>query len=97
MSETWAMVVVTAEMTGFKRHSRDFPGSPLAKILHSQCRDLGLHPGREAGFHRLQLKIPQASTKTQHSQIHFFFFFLFSFFLEKETDIPELESTDLND
>ena len=96
MSETWAMVVVTAEMTGFKRHSRDVPGSPLAKILHSQCRDLGLHPGREARFHRLQPKIPQASTKTQHSQIHFFFFLSF-FFLEKERDIPELESTDLND
>ena len=44
----------------------DLPGSPVAKILHSQCK--------EPGFHlRLGNYIPHAATKTQHSQINKYF------------------------
>ena len=50
----------------------DFPGGPLAKTPHSQCRGPGFNP--QSGN-----QIPHATTKTQHSQINFFFFLRINF------------------
>ena len=56
---------------------RNFPGGPVAKTLHSQCRGLGLILGQGTGsyilqvrVHRPPLKILPAATKTWWSQIH---------------------------
>ena len=37
----------------------DFPGGPVAKTPHSQCRGLDSIPGQGTRFHRLQLRIPR--------------------------------------
>ena len=42
---------------------RDFPGGLVAKTLSSQCRGLGLIPGRGARFHMPQLTSSRATTK----------------------------------
>ena len=34
-----------SEITVQRVKSRDFPGSPVVKTLHSQCRGTGLIPG----------------------------------------------------
>ena len=58
--------------------TRDFPGGPVAKTLHSQCRAPGFHP-RELDLtcHReldpACCKIPNATTKTRYSQINKYF------------------------
>ena len=41
---------------GYKTILRYFPGSPLAKTLHSQCRGLDSVPGQGTRFHLIQLR-----------------------------------------
>ena len=55
----------------------DFPGGPVAKTLHSQCRGLGSVPGQgtrshmpQLRIHTLQQKILCAITKTEVSTSH---------------------------
>ena len=57
------------EAYSIKNTSRDFPGGPVAKRPHSQCRRSKLD------HHTLPLKFPYVAAKTQHSQINNFFFF----------------------
>ena len=62
-------------------NSWDFNGGPVAKIPHSQCRELqGAIPGwgtrsymSQLRVHMLQLKILHAITKTQRYQINKYF------------------------
>ena len=49
---------------------QDFPGGPVAKTPHSQCRGPGFIPGQGTGSHMPQLKIPCATMKTQCSAIN---------------------------
>ena len=53
---------------GLKITTQDFPGGPVAKTPHSQCRDLSSIPGKGVRSHMLQLKIP-------HSQINKYIYF----------------------
>ena len=74
----------TAKKNELKRElPGDFPGGPVAKTQHSQCRGPGLIPSQGTRSHMpqlrvcvLQLKILCAAPKTWCSQINNFFFFL---------------------
>ena len=46
----------------------DFPGCPVVKTLHSQCRGPGFYQGTTS--HMPQLKFLHSATKTQCSQIN---------------------------
>ena len=46
----------------------DFPGGPMAKTPHSQCRESRFIPGWQTRSHMLQIKFLSAKTKAQHSQ-----------------------------
>lgn len=60
-------------------HSWDFPDSPVVKNLPYNAGDVDLIPGWETKIPQpsnnyacvQQLKIPHATTKTQHSQTNF--------------------------
>ena len=63
-------------------YSRGSPGAPVAKTPLTYCRGPSSIPGQGTSSHMpqlrvhvLQLKIPHAATKTQHSQINNCFFF----------------------
>ena len=43
-----------------------FPGGPVAKTPHSQCRGLGLIPGQATGSHTLQLRACMKQLKISH-------------------------------
>ena len=47
----------TVSMSSRSSRSRDFPGGPVAKTPHSQCRGAGLIPGQGTRPHMPQLKI----------------------------------------
>ena len=57
-------------LTPIKTELAGLPRGPVAKTLRSQCRGLGSIPGQETRSHKLQQKLPQAATKTQHSQVN---------------------------
>ena len=48
----------------------DFPGGPAVKLRAPNAGGPGLILGQGTRSHMLQLKIPGASAKTQHSQIN---------------------------
>ena len=60
----------------------NFPGGPMAKTPHSQCRGPGFDPwsgnqvphAKTKSSHTTTNKILRATTKTLHSQINDFFF-----------------------
>ena len=62
-------------VTTSEERRRDFPGSPVAQTLCSQCwkGGDGLILGWGAKSHMPHLGIPHAATKTQHSQINKYF------------------------
>ena len=56
-------LIIQNVQVGFRKNRRDFPGGPVAKMLHSQCRGpafrgLGLIPGWGS-------KIPHDAAKTK--------------------------------
>ena len=62
-----------------KQHGGDFPGAPVVRLCAPSAGGLGSLPGQGTRSHlrqlrvcRPQLKIPRATTKTQHSQINKF-------------------------
>ena len=56
---------------GLKEHTfRDFPGGPVAKTLHSQCRGPRFDPWSGNNIPHATSKGLHAATKTQHSQIN---------------------------
>jgi len=46
-----------------KNNHWDFPGGPVAKTPHSQCRGPGSIPGQEARSHLLKLRLSHATAK----------------------------------
>ena len=54
------------EQFSTKKNYRDFPGGPEAKTLSLQCRGSRFNPWSGS-------QVPQATTKTAHSQINNFF------------------------
>ena len=66
----------TIMFSSSKNNLGDFPGGPVARTPHSQCRRPGFDPWSGTRSHMPQLrvcmsplKIPNAETKTRHSQI----------------------------
>ena len=54
------MVVKTYGRKQNKKHQGDFPGGPVVKTLHSQCRGPGFNPWSGN-------QIPHAATKIPHA------------------------------
>ena len=48
----------------------DAPGGPVATTLLFQCRGPGSIPGQGTRSRMLQLQVPNAATKTPHSQLN---------------------------
>ena len=57
-------------LTESERKFRDFPGGPVTKTLHSQCRGPGSIPGPETRSHMPQLRVcvPQRKDLAYHNQ-----------------------------
>ena len=48
--------------------SYDFPGGPVAKTSHSQCKGPGSTPGQGTKSHMPQLRVPMLILKTEESE-----------------------------
>ena len=64
-----------------KRNYRDFPGGPVVKTPHSQCREPRFDP-------RSGNQILQAATKTRRSKNNYLFIYLFILKKEKKLGFP---------
>ena len=69
-SEAFSAWVGCTEKLPFKKIcARDFPGGPVAKTLHSQCREPRLNPGQGTRPHMPQLS-SHATTKIENPTGH---------------------------